>query len=408
MTHLSHIGTLTEALDDGQENRGRPSNSRQFLETRILQLSESLAAARHEGRVQLAEKERLAKRLERLLHVLPGGVVVLDGDGVVQEYNPVAQALLGESLCKASWRAVVSRMIAPQPDDGHEVSLRNGRRVNIATCSLGDEPGQILLIKDVTETRALQEQMARLQRLSEIGRMVAALAHQIRTPLASALLYLSGLRAQRLDSAERLRILDKVAERLRHLERLVGDMLAFARQGTFELEEIRIDDLVVRLSRALEPQLKANSSALELRIEEAAIRVQGNSEALHSAFQNLIENALQAGGADTRVRIVVRRAARRMVCIEFADDGPGIAPEFQARVLEPFFTMRPGGTGLGLAVVHGIISAHRGELKLSSVLGEGTTVQVLLPAFGDEPAAARPLESASVAPCQPQGASGKR
>jgi two-component system sensor histidine kinase FlrB len=396
---MGKIGALTERPDGGHEPVECPSDSRRSLRTRVGKLSQELAATRRDWRAQLAEKTRIAKRLERLLQSLPGAVVVLDGDGAVQECNPGAKQLLGEPLQRAMWRTVVERAFAPRRDDGHEISLKSGRRVNISTCSLDDEPGQILLIKDITETRQLQEQLAQLRRLSEMGRMVAALAHQIRTPLASALLYLSGLRSARIEPTERQRILDKALDRLRHLEGLVKDMLAFARQGKFEVQEVTIGELVTAFVHGLEPQLMANNVSVELHNEVPGLRIRGNAEALQSAFQNLIDNAIQWGGRNLRLRIVLRQPAVGTVCIEFIDDGPGIAPELQRRVLKPFFTTRSGGTGLGLAVVRGIIAGHQGEVTLeSNPPVPGTTVRITLPSFGPNEAAPYCSNPPSVTP----------
>lgn len=395
---MRKIGALTKLADSGRESADYPSDSRRALAERVVTLSQQLAAARRDWRVQLAEKARIAKRLERLLQTLPGAVVVLDGDGVVQECNPAASQLLGEPLPGARWRSVVDRAFAPRYDDGHEISLKSGRRVNISTCSLDEEPGQILLIKDITETRELQEQLAQLRRLSEMGQMVAALAHQIRTPLASALLYLSGLRSARIEPTERLRILDKAVDRLRHLEVFVKDMLAFARQGEFEVEELLIGEFATDFVQSLEPQLAAHGVRLELHQEVPALRVRGNAEALRSAFQNLIDNAIQWGGNDARLHIVLRQQRAHQVCIEFIDDGPGIAPELRGRVLKPFFTTRSGGTGLGLAVVQGIVSAHRGEITIeSNPSATGAKVRITLPISGS-------AQVVRARPCTRQGA----
>ena len=224
--------------------------------------------------------------------------------------------------------------------------------------------------------------------------MVAALAHQIRTPLASALLYLSGLRSARIEATERRKILDKAVERLRHLERLVKDMLGFARQGKFEVEELLIGELVSAFLYALESQLTTNGVRLELRNEVPALRVRGNAEALRSAFQNVIDNAIQWGGHRMHLKVVLRQPTAERVCIEFIDDGPGIAPELQGHVLKPFFTTRSGGTGLGLAVVGSIVSAHRGELAIESKPSvPGTTVRITLPLWRSEERARRPSPS---------------
>src|SRR5690606_34713 len=159
----------------------------------------------------------------------PGGVVVLDGRGVVREANPAARELLGEPLEGQLWRELIRERFAPRDDDYHEVSLRSGRRVSLATRSLQGEPGQIILLTDLTETRRLQAQLARNERLSALGRMVASLAHQIRTPLSTALLYASHLNQPELTATHRQRFSQRLKDRLQAIELQVRDMLLFAK-----------------------------------------------------------------------------------------------------------------------------------------------------------------------------------
>src|SRR3990167_8136157 len=120
-------------------------------------------------------------------------------------------------------------VFAPREDDGHEISLKDGRRLAMATRSLNGEPGQLILLTDLTETRRLQEQLSRHERLSALGRMVASLAHQIRTPLSAALLYASHLTEQVLPVDQQQRFASRLKERLHELEHQVRDMLVFAR-----------------------------------------------------------------------------------------------------------------------------------------------------------------------------------
>jgi two-component system sensor histidine kinase FlrB len=169
------------------------NQSYSMLEARVSELKGELAVVGAQRMAELNEKERLANRLQNLLALLPGGVIVIDDQGLVREANPAACELLGEPLLGQLWRQVIARSFAPRKDDGHEVSLRDGRRLSIATRSLDAEPGQLVLLNDLTETRRLQDQLARHERLSSLGRMVASLAHQIRTPLSAAMLYASHL-----------------------------------------------------------------------------------------------------------------------------------------------------------------------------------------------------------------------
>ena len=180
------------------------------LQGRVEQLNAELSTAKDERIKELSEKERLASRLSALLTALPGGVIVLDSSGVIQEYNPAAANLLGEPLENLAWSDVIRRAFSPRSDDGHEVSLTDGRRVSISTCPLESEPGQILLLTDVTEMRRLQDRLSQHQRLAAMGEMAASLAHQIRTPLSSALLYASNLKRPHLNDEQRDRFATKI------------------------------------------------------------------------------------------------------------------------------------------------------------------------------------------------------
>lgn len=358
--------------------------SYRVLEDRAAQLSEELAAARGERLQQLAEKERLANRLQRLLELLPGGVVVLDGFGHITDCNPAALELLGEPLNGLSWRQVVQRAFKPSSGEDGEVCLHNGREVSVSTRSLDPEPGQIVLLMDVSAQHALQAMLNRNRRLSAMGEMAAALAHQIRTPLASALLYVSHLGRDELAGADRQRVADKVVERLRHLEHMVGDMLQFARGGTFDMEDVPVDELVSELQQTLDPQLQACEGSLTISNRAPGAQLRGNRAALQSALLNLATNAMQACGRGVRLHWELALQPDHCVSLILSDNGPGIPEEIREQLFTPFFTTRPDGTGLGLAVVRAIVLAHRGEVLLKSSSPEGSAFEVRIPMGGHE------------------------
>lgn len=353
---------LTDAFAEFEEASRSLSTFYRDLERRVGELTRELAASRSAQARELAEKERLAARLESLLEALPGGVVVIDQRGRVQACNPVATELLGPVACGEPWSAVVTRAFAPRWDDGHDISLVDGRRVHIATQALSGEPGQILLLNDVTETRRLQEQLAHHKRLSAKTEMAAAMAHQIRTPLASALLSAGNLRRAR-DERMRERAVDRTVKSLRKLERLVDEMLLFARGGQLEMAPIAADRLFGALADAAAEAFNFGEYVIAFDGTAPAGTVQVNLAALTSIALNLIENAHQAAAGRGRIAIT---AARRgdMLELVFADDGPGIPAAQAAAVFEPFFTTRSNGTGLGLAVARAVARAHAGELAL--------------------------------------------
>jgi two-component system sensor histidine kinase FlrB len=353
--------------------------SYRVLENRVAQLSEELAAARSERLRQLAEKERLAHRLERLLDLLPGGIVVVDGAGVISDCNPAAAELLGEPLLGVAWRDVVARALQPFSEEGGEVSLCDGRKLSISTRTLEPEPGRIILLMDVTEQHALQAMLNRHRRLSAMGEMAAGLAHQIRTPLATALLYVSHLGAGGLVDHERERFAGKAIGRLRHLERMVNDMLRFARDGSFDMEDIDVESLVHDLRQTLEPQLQAAGGELTFVNSAPGARLRGNPEALLSALLNLAGNAMDARSKGLQLRLDVGYSSERDALLRLSDNGPGIPAEIRERLFTPFFTTRPNGTGLGLAVVRAIVLAHEGDVWLQSSSTAGSTFSLRIP-----------------------------
>ena len=376
---LDSARRLEDAFNVFNEMSLSLESSYRGLESQVARLHEELAVANSERLRELAEKEQLANRLERLLEGLPAGVLVLDGDGVVRDCNPAAIDLLGEPLLGERWREVIERAFEHGAGHGEEMLLRDGRRVSISVRGLGSEPGQIVLLKDVTETRALQEMVARQQRLTAMGEVAAGLAHQIRTPLASALLYISNLSRPNLDAAGRARFSERIRDRLRHMERMVNDMLVFARGGSTDSEEVALDGLLSELVQTLEPQLAEVSGGMEVDQRAAGLTLYGNREALLGALINLGANAIQAVGEGVRLNVDVRRDGAGYVAIRVADNGPGIGEDIRETVFEPFFTTRPDGTGLGLAVVRNVVEAHHGKIELDQQPGEGACFAILLP-----------------------------
>ncbi|WP_162130629.1 sensor histidine kinase [Pseudomonas sp. GM79] len=361
------------------------TDSYSMLEARVTELKGELAVVSAQRMQELAEKERLANRLQNLLDLLPGGVIVIDAQGIVREANPAASELLGLPLEGELWRHVIARCFAPREDDGHEISLKDGRRLSIATRSLDAEPGQLVLLNDLTETRHLQDQLARHERLSSLGRMVASLAHQIRTPLSAALLYASHLTEQQLPVETQQRFAGRLKERLHELEHQVRDMLVFAR-GELPLTD-RVSPKMLMQSLQAAALTHVQDLPIRWQCDSHAGELLCNRDTLVGAILNLIENAIQASAGDVRLKVhLYTRDNNLRLCI--SDSGSGIDTKVLARLGEPFFTTKTTGTGLGLTVVKAVARAHQGELQLRSRPGRGTCAQVILPLFsGEQPSA---------------------
>lgn len=360
---------LEQAFAAFNKQSAELQNSYRELQQQVAVLTVELAAARSERLQQLAEKERLASRLERLLEALPGGVVVLDGDGRITEYNLAALQMLGEPLQGREWRDVLQGAKATNADG--ELILQRGKRISLARRRLVAEPGQIILLTDVTETRQLQSMLARKQRLSEMGEMAARLAHQIRTPLSSAMLYCSHLQRREISTEQRKRYAGKVSARVQQLERMVDDMLVYARGGRCASDAFSIADLFDDVIQVLEAQL-GPADRIETSVREGIPPLQGNREALVGALCNLGNNAIQAGDGKAQIRLTAELADDGSIDMSVEDDGPGMDAATLARIFEPFYTTRPAGTGLGLAVVRSTAQAHGGDVRARSEPGIGT------------------------------------
>ena len=370
----AHLSELEKAFSVFNRLSNELQSSYQTLQQRVAGLTGELEDARRATQDAAAESQRTAQRLRSLLATLPGGIVVVDDAGRIQEHNPIAAEILGGDLVGESWQRVVKDVLRnPSAADGDWLT-HDGRRIALAASSLPQESLKIILLTDVTETRALQELAARNQRLSAIGKMAASLAHQIRTPLAGALLYLSQCRSRR-DDRERGKLLEKGIERLRHLDLLVQDMLVFAR-GKGPGERVRVADLFKAVHDAAMAVKPANAH-LVIHGSDVLVELDGNSTALTAALTNLVNNAFESA-PDV---VVTLKAKLRGDRVEFTvrDNGPGIAPSIQSRVFEPFFSTRPAGTGLGLAVVKTVAEAHGGDLALHSEGGRGTRIDINLP-----------------------------
>ena len=374
---------LQDAFGAFNQLSAQLTESYQQLEVRVAGLTSALETEQDERIKELTEKERVASRLASLLHALPGGVVVIDGEGKVQEHNPAAELLLGQPLLGLPWSEIIQRSFAPRSDDGHDISLVDGRKVNISTCPLGSEPGQILLITDVTEIRYLQDRTGQQQRLAAMGKMAASLAHQIRTPLSSALLYVSNLKRQVLSDEDRFSLTEKMTSRLRHLEQLIEDMLMYSREGKVGEELFSSQNLLNDLYQGLEPQLELTQTQFSSTNNERDLMIHGNRQMILSAITNLAMNAMQAmkecdKTEAGKIEVIISKE-KNNVCIALKDNGPGIPLEVQDQIFDPFYTTRTQGTGLGLAVVQAVAKAHDGNVMLESIPNQGSIFKITLP-----------------------------
>ena len=362
---------IPTVAEDRLDARQLAEAFRQFSEA-----SEALTGAYAGLQAQVGQ---LTERFSVLMEALPAGVVVLDRAGAVLQVNRVVERMFATVPPGTLWSHFSgSRLVATETPGEWAVACGDGpRRVTLQEAPLESGEGGIVLINDVTEAHRARLAAERTGRLAAMGEMVAGLAHQLRTPLSAALLYTATLAQQDLKPGDRDKIGLRALERLRHLEKLIRDMLLFARGETLGREPFPICDLVAELAHTLEPVARAKGIELAVECDCGRTEVVGDRKAVAGALTNLLENAVQVleTGGHIRFDAGVEGA---QACFRVADDGRGIAPELQSRLFEPFFTTRPDGTGLGLAIARGVARAHGGDIGIASEPGRGTTFTLTL------------------------------
>ena len=333
------------------------------LETKVAALTAELASARSARLAELAEKERLAHRLSSLVAALPGGVMIVDAQGVIRDANPEAHQLLGEPLLGQAWSEVLTRACGDSELDSPQLQLRNGKRYSVSHRALDKHGDQVVLITDVSQMHQLQEQLGRKKRLTALGEMAARLAGQIRTPLSSTTLYMAQLGRNDLPAEQRTAVAGKVNQRLEHMGKLLDSMLSFVRGDTPHKQIIPLGEVLRDFKSTVLPQLTEGGSSLLVPQVDHTLALLGDKDELVGALSNLAMNALEASGGKVDLELWVGALNDSWLQVRVRDNGPGIPEEALERIFDPFFTTRAKGTGLGLAVVASTVGSHGGEIE---------------------------------------------
>lgn len=361
--------------------------SYQELDVRAAELTRQLASAQNERLQQLAEKEQLAHYLESLLNALPAGVLMVDEEGVINTANPAAELFLEQSLIGKKWQRVYAQQVSRHTEQ--DLYLNSGRILSLKKQPLNssenktNKNGEIILLDDITEQRMLEGLADRQERLAAMGQMAAGLAHQLRTPLASAVLYASQLNQFTEDNPREKKAVEKIRTCMRYLEKLINDMLMYAKGGEFSEQKFLLNDLLVTFNSRIETNIRENNVQLKIISQIENIKLTGSLDALVSVLINLVENAVQACVENCEIELEVYQQTDYLI-LAVKDNGPGLSAQDQTKIFQPFFTQRKGGTGLGLAVAQSIVQAHHGDLLVRSQLAKGSSFFVCLPLHRSE------------------------
>lgn len=242
--------------------------------------------------------------------------------------------------------------------------------------------GNVFVLRDITEMKRLQADAQRNDRLAALGHLAAGVAHEIRNPLSTikgVALYIARrmpLGGREEEAAQRM--IDEVER----LDRVVSELLDFARPGSFETVQADLAEIIGRALRLAEADIKAKGIAVVQEVEPGFPPVKISPERLTQALLNLFLNAVQAMDHGGTLRVSARTLPSDMFSITVADTGPGIPPEIQASIFTPYFTTKPTGTGLGLAIVYQIAEGHGGRVSVGNAAGQGAEFTLTLPLGG--------------------------
>ncbi len=362
---------------------------------------------------QLGEVESELRQLRLdtsdILATLDTGVVTVDSGGAIAYMNAAAETLLGmpgarwlgepalEEMDRAApgVELVVRRTLSSgQPVRWYETHSRATPDVRVlgirsATLERDDHPWVTLVLQDITDGKRVEALHRRAERLEAVAELAASLAHEIKNPLASIRSAVEQLtRSKRtLAVADRGRLGDLVLDESDRLSRLLSSFIEFSRVEIQERTSVDLLEVVDDAVGVVRQHPDAEHVTVELSGQP--IKVEGDPDLLHRVVFNLVLNAVQHSPAGTAVTVEVDRVPDRDLSsgarlsgggrIRVGDRGPGIAEEDVGRLFDPFFTTRAGGSGLGLALVHRAVEAHKGVILVNDNDGDGTLFTVLLP-----------------------------
>jgi len=260
--------------------------------------------------------------------------------------------------------------------DGSSVPVKvSGSRL---TSRDGEKLGTVLLLRDIREIRAMEEQVERSRRLAALGRMAAGIAHEIRNPLGTLrgfAQYFGGTCKSDPEGAEYAGLMVGEVDRL---NRMVEALLQFARPREPEFLEISLKEVLSRAQKLLQGDFDAAGVAFRLEPPQRDVPFQADPDLLIQALLNLLQNAVAATPQGGEVALGARLDGDR-VRLWVKDTGTGLRPEERQRMFDPFFTTKRTGTGLGLAVVHQIVEQHSGTIDVQTEDGKGTSISLSLP-----------------------------
>ncbi len=283
----------------------------------------------------------------------------------------------------------------------------SARQVVLSTepLSLGSMPCLLVLIEDITEQLKIEAQLRQSQKMEEIGRMAAGIAHEFNNLLTVIQGDVGLLQSANPSQVDRAALLEQILQASQRAATFTRQLLAFSRKQVLQPRVLNLSELVTRTKKMLS-RLIGEKFEVKVVCESETVSLRADEGGLEQVLMNLVLNARDAmpegGTIEISSRAVTMTEADvlrnpdarpgRFACMRVRDNGHGMSPQIMSRIFDPFFTTKDvgKGTGLGLSTIHGIVKQHEGWVEVTSEVGKGSTFDVFLPASDNSPAAVKP------------------
>ncbi len=239
--------------------------------------------------------------------------------------------------------------------------------------------GFILMIEDIKEVVALEEQLRRTERLSAIGRIAAHMAHEIKNPLASISVGIEYIYSSLQDDDPKKKHLGVILKEISRLDRLIKNLLSFARRPPLKRKRVNIKEMIEEIVIFYSQEFREKKVDFYLSLPEYELIAYIDEDQMKEVLENLIRNGLEAMPEGGKLTLQAGEKTGGIIFISIEDTGVGIEPSELAHIFEPFYTTKKGGSGLGLAIVHRIIEDHGAKIYVESEKGKGTKFLIELP-----------------------------
>jgi two-component system, NtrC family, sensor histidine kinase PilS len=378
-----------------------------FLVVGLLSARLAERQTRSDVRLQAAKQSLANLRAlhERIVASIRSGLVTTDLAGRIYSFNVAAEEITGyreeqirgedASILFGDLKDHIAHSVSAlqnsetSPRFEANCTTAEGMRVRLGfsiaplSTEAGETTGMVITFQDLTQVRTLEETSRRQDRLAALGRMAASIAHEIRNPLAAMRGSIQMLRSEVDNDSSQAELMEIILRESDRLNRIITDFLSYARPRSLIQARVDVGDLLHQTFALMRhsPEIGPNQTITE-ELPDEPIFAEADEGQLKQVFWNLARNALQAMPQGGTLRTTLAKNSDNRLRIAFADTGRGMSPDQVEHLFEPF-SSTTGGTGLGLSIVYQIIRDHGGTINVRSREGQGTTITIELPFYGE-------------------------